>query len=72
MCDKLSDFQEGQWWVKELDELVKNGTSDQKRAVAVVHNLLSIIQSVPLEGDGIDESKFLEDFSNNLKRGHMV
>ena len=25
MCDKLSDFQEGQWWVKELDELVKNG-----------------------------------------------
>lgn len=40
--DPLTEFQEGQWWVKELDALVrKEGTTDdQKRAVAVVHNML--------------------------------
>lgn len=34
----LSDFQEGQWWVKELDAMP--GTDDQKRAIAVVHHML--------------------------------
>lgn len=40
--DLLSDFQEGQWWVKELDAAVASGflTDDQKRAVAVVHHFL--------------------------------
>ena len=38
--DPLSDFQEGQWWVLELDEWAKTGTDDQKRAVAVVHHML--------------------------------
>lgn len=38
----LSEFQEGQWWVKELDAMVAlPGVSDQqKRAVAVVHHML--------------------------------
>lgn len=42
-CDHaLFDFQEGQWWVDELDALAsaETATQDQKRAVAVVHNLL--------------------------------
>lgn len=44
--EPVHEFVEGQWWVKELDELVKgvNITMDQKRAVAVVHHLLHSIQ----------------------------
>lgn len=34
-------FEEGQWWLLELDSAVGNGTPEQKRAMAVVHNLLS-------------------------------
>ncbi len=41
--DYLSDFQEGQWWLAELDAAVANGTHDQKRAVAVVRNLLATV-----------------------------
>jgi hypothetical protein len=41
--DYLSDFQEGQWWLAELDAVVANGTHDQKRAVAVVRNLLATV-----------------------------
>ena len=37
------DFDVGQWWVKELDAMAANGTPDQKRAVAVVRNLLGQI-----------------------------
>ncbi len=45
---KLSDFSEGQWWVKELDSL-KIGetvtvTLDIYRAVQVVHNLLRAVR----------------------------
>ena len=29
----IQDFCEGQWWIKELDDIVKDGTPDQKRAV---------------------------------------
>lgn len=36
----VADFREGQWWLKELDAMVEDGTPDQKRAVAVVRNLL--------------------------------
>lgn len=44
--EPLSDFEEGQWWILELDNMAQsiNSTLDQKRAVAVVHNLLSAIQ----------------------------
>jgi hypothetical protein len=41
--DCLSDFQEGQWWLAELDAVVANGTHDQKRAMAVVRNLLATV-----------------------------
>lgn len=41
----LGDFQEGQWWVLELDAAAQkhDATSDFKRAVAVVHHLLRAI-----------------------------
>ena len=31
--DPENEFLEGQWWLKELDAMVENGTNDQKRAV---------------------------------------
>ena len=45
--DDLSDFKEGQWWVVELDAFAatSGATADQKRAVAVVHNLLRALKS---------------------------
>ena len=43
--DCIDDFQEGQWWLAELDSVVKNGTDDQKRSVAVVRNLLKTAHS---------------------------
>lgn len=45
--DALADFQEGQWWVAELDNMVSNGTADQKRAVAVVHHMLRAVAAQP-------------------------
>ena len=39
-AEPLTNFQEGQWWVIELDAMVSDGTADQKRAVAVVHHML--------------------------------
>jgi len=45
--DPLSDFQEGQWWVRELDEWAKTGSDDQKRAVAVVHHMLRSAAAAP-------------------------
>lgn len=38
--EMVDEFTEGQWWIIELDNMVKLATPDQKRAVAVVHNLL--------------------------------
>jgi len=40
--ESIHDFRPGQWWVKELDgiQASQEATPDQKRAVAVVHNLL--------------------------------
>jgi hypothetical protein len=40
---QLSEFKADQWWVQELDKLTKDGTPDQKRAVAVLHSLLEMI-----------------------------
>jgi hypothetical protein len=42
MNSPLIDFQEGQWWVKELDAVssLPGATPDLKRAVAVVHHML--------------------------------
>lgn len=36
----LEEFEEGQWWLKELDAAALTGPDDLKRAVAVVRNLL--------------------------------
>lgn len=38
--DAPSDFQEGQWWLVELDKASSTGSDDLKRAVAVVRNLM--------------------------------
>lgn len=42
--DKLSEFRIDQWWFAELEAAVKDGTTDQKRAVFVVRNLLETLQ----------------------------
>lgn len=42
--DKLSEFRIDQWWFAELEAAVKDGTTDQKRAVFVVRNLLGTVQ----------------------------
>lgn len=51
----LTEFREGQWWVKELDAMVKDASPDQKRAVAVVHHMLraalSAVPSAPASKD---------------------
>lgn len=38
----LRDFQEGQWWIQELDAMAASitATDNQKRAVSTVHHLL--------------------------------
>lgn len=48
-----SEFQEGQWWVQELDNMVdktptEEGSNDFKRAVAVVHHLLRSVRALEL------------------------
>jgi len=57
--DNLSDFKDGQWWVDELDLISKIGqdrtltiTQNLIRAVAVVHNLLQVIE----KSEGINEN----------------
>lgn len=46
-ADVVSDFHDGQWWMQELDAMVANGTPDQKRAVAVVRNLIRTANAQP-------------------------
>lgn len=46
---ELEVFSEDQWWLPELDSAVANGSDDQKRAVAVVRNLIK--QHAPLLAD---------------------
>ena len=51
--ESIHDFRPGQWWVKELDgiQASQEATPDQKRAVAVVHNLLRHILKLELPGN---------------------
>ena len=48
--DATSDFQEGQWWIQELDDAAKRqmAPDDLKRAVAVVHHLLRSVRALEL------------------------
>lgn len=43
--EALTEFNEGQWWVKELDAMkdLPGASPDQKRAVAVVHHMLASV-----------------------------
>ena len=43
--DKLSDFRDDQWWVHELNTALSDGTPDQRRALAVVRNLLKTVKT---------------------------
>jgi hypothetical protein len=55
--DPLSNFQEGQWWVDELDRMAAAATElDQKRAVAVVHHMLRSASATI----GADKTKFTQ------------
>ncbi len=47
MNESRDVFAEGQWWLAELDQMVTNGTPDQKRAVAVVRNLMRQHNAAP-------------------------
>lgn len=38
-------FEKSQWWVEEIDNALHNGTEEQRRAVAVLHNLLDQISN---------------------------
>lgn len=53
--DRLRDFSTEQWWFAELDQMTQNGTDDQKRAFAVVRNLMAtirvVLDGVPPVGD---------------------
>jgi hypothetical protein len=49
--EPLTNFAEGQWWVKELDRLADDtsATAEQKRAIAVVHHLLKAVRAEAAE-----------------------
>ena len=66
--DPLSDFQEGQWWVAELDAWATSGTDQQKRAVAVVHHML---RSASLAAERVPEPAALptDPYETYGKRG---
>lgn len=36
-------FEKGQWWVEEIESALSDGTEEQRRALAVLHNLLDQI-----------------------------
>lgn len=58
--ESIHDFRAGQWWVKELDGILGSPspdvTPDQKRAVAVVHNLLRHVANLGQVTVTTDES----------------
>lgn len=64
--EPLSDFEEGQWWILELDKMAQsiNSTLDQKRAVAVVHNLLGAVSRV-VNGD--EKLSLLDERDEKMK-----
>lgn len=49
---KVTDFEEGQWWLRELDAMVRFGEPDQKRAVAVVRSLMRVAHELAKEESG--------------------
>lgn len=46
---ETEEFCEGQWWLEELDTMVKTGTPNQKRAVAVVRNMMGQLAGAQAE-----------------------
>lgn len=67
--EPLQNFQEGQWWVKKLDDMAKEATDlDLKRAVAVVHHMLRSASQPPdnLQQAGTDKLQSYLDASQKL------
>ena len=62
-------FSTDQWWFKELENLVENGTLEQKRALAVVTNLVNQHRDLSAQvatGTRIqDEEEMAEDIQIN-------
>ena len=42
-------FEKGQWWVEEIEAVLCDGTDEQRRAVATLHNLLNQISNTANE-----------------------
>lgn len=64
--DPLSDFQEGQWWVNELDAMASHPigqkisiTPDLKRSVSVVHNLLRALPATGGQAQAVEQAPIL-------------
>ena len=83
--DQLSDFQEGQWWVNELDAMASHPigqkisiTPDLKRSVSVVHNLLCALLAAmeQAQADALDAARyrFLRDtcWSSNKELATVI
>lgn len=61
-------YAEGQWWLKELDDLVKDGTPDQKRAVyGVVRKLMQEVNQAGLAQSDVNEQSQAQQPSEDLK-----
>ena len=73
--ESIHDFRPGQWWVKELDgiQASQEATPDQKRAVAVVHNLLRHILKLELPGNVLAQRvERLESELKHWKSNHAA
>jgi len=73
--ESIHDFRPGQWWVKELDgiQASQEATPDQKRAVAVVHNLLRHILKLELPGNVLAQrAEKLESELKHWKSNHAA
>ena len=51
------EFGAEQWWFAELDAALSSGTADQRRALAVVRNLLGQFAAVTAERDAFREGR---------------
>ena len=56
----MNEFNEGQWWFKEIECALSEGTPDQRRAIAVIRNLLQTVNE--------NEDKERMDFIEELKQ----
>ena len=58
----MNEFNEGQWWFKEIECALSEGTPDQRRAIAVIRNLLQTVN----ENKDKERMDFIEAHPNWL------